>query len=349
MKISLIIPSRDRVSYLKRCIENIENQYVKPEEIIIILHEQDLASEKFITNISSNLNIKYFKTDGGSCKARNLGIEHSSGDLLVFLEDDDILEENYIKNLIQIFQNNQINVLSGYVFDIEDLITPWYINKSELWHIYNHRNSNFYNMIIQEISERSKGKINLNLKFLNGYTLVLFKFSNYLRNFLKYLVIQDWPIKGKILTSGYRSVPPTINEIKGLKKIEWFFGGNFAIRKNIINKFRFNEDMELLPYALCEDLELSARIGIENDIFISSDIVIFHLRSPIGIKMNQRERFQSMIVNYYRVAEIRGNKWAYCWSITGILLSRIFKLPFSYSESISEIKGIFDGIKYLRS
>ncbi|MGB9980276.1 glycosyltransferase family 2 protein [Methanobacterium sp.] len=348
MKISMIIPTRGRVSYLKRCIESIENQTEFPYELIVILHEHDIDSKEFIKNISTKLNIKYIETNGGNCKSRNVGIDYSSGDILAFIDDDDILEENYIKNLSMIFKENKINVVAGYTFDIGVLITPWYMSKDELEYIYNRRDNKFYQLIIEEISKRSLGKIKLDLKYIKGKKLKVYGLLKNIRDLFKSMIIQEWPIKGKILPSGYRSAFYNITELKELKKIEWVAGNNFAVRKNIIDKFRFNEKMELLPYALCEDLELSARIGKEYEIFSSPDILVFHLSSPLGIRINQRERFKSMIVNYYRIAIIRGNKVAYWWSVIGLLVTRIFKVPFSYSVAISEIKGILDGIKYLK-
>ncbi len=43
--------------------------------------------------------------------------------------------------------------------------------------------------------------------------------------------------------------------------MEWFNGINFVARRNILEHFPFNEKMEEMPYALNEDLELSARFG----------------------------------------------------------------------------------------
>lgn len=51
---------------------------------------------------------------------------------------------------------------------------------------------------------------------------------------------------------------PYISKFNGLKKVEWTNGGNFAIKNDVITKFKFNEDMKTLPYILGEDLELSA-------------------------------------------------------------------------------------------
>ncbi len=119
--------------------------------------------------------------------------------------------------------------------------------------------------------------------------------------------------------------------------------------KDIILKYKFNENMETLPYVLGEDLELSARIGKEHEIYLSSDLKLLHLRSPLGVKINQRQRFMSMVTNFYRIANLRGNKFAYWWSVIGLTISRIVLLPFSFKTAVSELKGIKDGIVELRN
>ena len=346
MKVSIIIPTRNRTHNLAKLLKDIEKQTEKPDEIIIVVYYKDNETKEFLNRLITNLPVKYVKTDGGSCKSRNRGIKEASGDIIIFLDDDNILEKNYIMNTKKIFKNNNINVIGGYTFDIVDLTTPWFIKRGEFKHICNNKDDKFFMTIIMEISKKYPDYCNeLNKK----HKILAYSLTRFLRNFFKILILQEWPKKGIILPSGYRSEMPDIKNLKGLKKVEWIGSGNFAVRKKVINKFQFNEDLELLHYALAEDLELSARMGKDYEIFISPDLKLFHLRSIDGIKINQRQRFKSIVVNFYIISSLRGNKFAYWWSIIGIIISRIFTLPFSYKNGISELKGIIDGIKYLEN
>ena len=344
MKVSVIIPTRERIPFLQKCIDSLQLQTKKPEEIVIITHKNDEKTKNYIKNLNTNLFIRYFETDGGSCKGRNLGIEKSQGDILVFIEDDVILEKNYIEKLKNTFQKENIEVLAGYTFDIVDLTSKWFIRKGEIEYIRQNKNDEFIKLILDEII-----KISSDNSLITNRKLFFYKILKDWRDLMKIIILQEGIIKGKILASGYRSQMPDINQFKGLKKVEWVNGGNFAIRKDIIKKNRFNEDMEKLPYVLGEDLELSARIGIEHEIYLSSDLKLLHLRAPGGVKINQRQRFMSMVTNFYRIASIRGNKFAYWWSIIGITVSRIILLPFSFKTAVSELKGIIDGINELRN
>lgn len=344
MKVSIIIPTRNRIHCLERCLRSLEDQKMMPYEVIIIFHKDDSDTRRFLKNLSTNLHVKYFETIGGSCKGRNDGIDHASGEILGFIDDDVILHTDYINNLTKLFKK-EVNVVAGYTFDIVDLTTPWLIRKDEIEFIINDKDDEFLGMINEEISINYP-EFSRSLK--NKYKLIIYSFFHAFRNFLKILILQEGFKKGKILPSGYRSEMPSISKVNDFKKVEWVNGGNFAAKKEVMDKFKFNEDIEILPYALAEDLELSARLGMEYDIYLSPDLKLFHLRSVEGMRLNQQERFKSMVVNFRRVADLRGNRIAYWWGIIGLMISRIFSIPFSYNIAISQLKGILAGINYLR-
>lgn len=109
MKVSVIIPTHNRVKQLQQAYQSVCNQTLKPTEIIIV----DDASEKYIDTKKIQLNysdintiIERFDTPQGACKARNRGAEIASGDILMFLDDDDTWEAEKIAAQLQIFQNN---------------------------------------------------------------------------------------------------------------------------------------------------------------------------------------------------------------------------------------------------
>lgn len=346
MKISVILPTRNRINCLEKCIKSLEEQTKKPDEVIIIGHVNDLDTEKFIKTLSSSLKINYLKTKGGSCKSRNLGIKNASGEILVFIDDDCILEDNYIKNLNTIFQNNNLNVLVGYVFDIVDLNTPGLIKNGEIEYIKENKDKPFFKMIINEMELKNKGKSNLTItkpKLLKNFLL------RYSRIIVKSIILLEWPVKGKILPSGWRSEMPDIKNINGLEKVEWFYGGNFAVKKHVVEEYPFNNDLEIHPYALGDDLELAARIGKKYDIVLSKDLMVFHFRSAEGLKVDNKQRFETLIITLYRIANLRGNMFAFWWSVIGVTLSRIVLLPINYTVGVSEIRGIFEGIKKMKT
>ena len=337
MKISVIIPTMNRVAELYNCIKSLESQTVKPDEIIIIGHPNDKETRIFVHNLKTNLNIIYLESDGGTCKARNLGINKSGGDVIVFLDDDVILHKDYIKSVKDIFKDKRINIVTGYTFDAVDLTNPLFMRRGDVEHILKNPNDEFVKIIRTKVFHGLMPKYHLYYSFIKA-----------LRDFVKSVFLLEWPIKGKILPSGYRSEMPDLKKIKKMKKVEWVFGNNFAARREVLNEFKFNEDLERHPYAINEDLEFSARAGKKYDIFISSDMIVLHLRSPKARRLTRKERLSSFVTSTYLIAKSRGNKVAHLWAITGLLFGSIIKLPFSYTTAISELKGIIEGIKYIK-
>lgn len=330
LKISVIIPSRNRVSCLKQLLENINRQTRVPDEVIVIGHVEDLKTRKFLLTLDNKFkfNLKFDFINGGTSKARNRGISLSEGDILVFLDDDVILEKNYIKNVYKIFNNNiNIKIITGYTFDLVVLTTPWLVNKGDIEYIWKNKDDDFVKVILNEIKKRHPNKLYIYIKRTNR--IYLWTLLKRIRNCLKSVFYLESPIKGKILPSGYRSEFPEITKIEkmgGLVNVEWVQGNNFAARKEVFDKFKFNEKLEKLSdYALNEDLEWSARVLKKYRIYLTSNVKLLHLRAPTGNRIEAFRKLQAMIFSTYIIAKIKwGNlgKLAHIWATIGIILSQ---------------------------
>ena len=110
MRISIIIVAHDRKKYLIDAIKSIQKQVldITNYEIVIIKSFKDELIDSFIAGIHAT-NIFTEELSLGS-KLR-LGIEASNGDLLTFLEDDDIFFDGKLKFLIDKFKNKNL----GYI------------------------------------------------------------------------------------------------------------------------------------------------------------------------------------------------------------------------------------------
>ncbi len=104
-KTSLIITIFNRSQSLRKALLSLQNQSVKPSELIL----SDDGSEEDIVNVIKDITkqldfpVKYVKQENKGfrlAKARNNGVRNSSGDLLIFLDQDLIYTENMIKTFI---------------------------------------------------------------------------------------------------------------------------------------------------------------------------------------------------------------------------------------------------------
>lgn len=97
-KVSIIIPAYNAEKYIERCLKSVFAQKYENKEIIVI---NDGSTDKTEEKISKYINkIKYIKKkNGGLSETRNVGIEKATGKYIMFIDADDYIEKELLKNL----------------------------------------------------------------------------------------------------------------------------------------------------------------------------------------------------------------------------------------------------------
>lgn len=119
LTVSVIIPTMNRPKDLERCIRSIVAQSRPPEELILV-DDGNLDLGPFEALLAERpTRLRYIKKDRkGLARSRNVGMRQSSGDILVFLDDDTELDPDYIRGYLEIFEadpDERIGGLSGAV------------------------------------------------------------------------------------------------------------------------------------------------------------------------------------------------------------------------------------------
>ena len=101
-KISVIIPIYNVEKFLPKCIESIISQSYKNLEILLVDDGSTDNCNKICKQYAKKDNrIKLFKkNNGGLSDARNYGIDRATGDYLFFVDSDDYIAPNCIKELL---------------------------------------------------------------------------------------------------------------------------------------------------------------------------------------------------------------------------------------------------------
>ena len=115
-KLSIIIPAYNVEQYLERCIESCEKQDIscRNYEILIV----DDGSTDSTLSIANRLSIKYenikifSQENQGQSIARNLGLRKSSGKYIWFIDSDDYIKENCLRQSLQTLEENHLEILS---------------------------------------------------------------------------------------------------------------------------------------------------------------------------------------------------------------------------------------------
>lgn len=124
-KVSIVIPAwNEEVGILKTVNSVLSGSYKNIEIIIVndgstdnsdflIRHFiQDLLTKKIIPE---NVISYFYKENEGKGHALNFGIENASGEIILTMDADSILEKDAIKNLIPYFKDSKISAVVGNV------------------------------------------------------------------------------------------------------------------------------------------------------------------------------------------------------------------------------------------
>ena len=99
MKLSIIIPTCDRPHLLKRAVTSALNNGGKGCEVIVV----DDGLAKSASSLSFGGDIRVITTSGrtGASAARNLGAHHATGEYILFLDDDDVFQYDYVTDILK--------------------------------------------------------------------------------------------------------------------------------------------------------------------------------------------------------------------------------------------------------
>lgn len=117
--ISIVVPVYNVEKYLSRCIDSILKQSYENFELLLVDDGSTDNSGKicdYYKSLDSRIYV-FHKKNGGVSSARNLGIKEAQGVFVTFVDSDDWLDTDYLKN----FRIESISAdfyISGALYDI---------------------------------------------------------------------------------------------------------------------------------------------------------------------------------------------------------------------------------------
>jgi len=131
-EISVVICTHNpRLDYLGRVLDALQRQSLSKDEWELLII--DNASEAALENeydLSWHRNARHIREEAlGLTQARLRGIRDSTGQLLVFVDDDNVLEEHYLENTLRIAgEYSKIGAWCGSVTAEFEIPPPHYLN-----------------------------------------------------------------------------------------------------------------------------------------------------------------------------------------------------------------------------
>lgn len=111
--VSVVIPTYNHGHLISEAITSVLNQSYKNFEIIIIdNYSQDNTEEVVKSFKDKKINYIKFNNKGIIAASRNIGIKNTKGELVAFLDSDDVWYKDKLKYSIKAFQKNADIILS---------------------------------------------------------------------------------------------------------------------------------------------------------------------------------------------------------------------------------------------
>ena len=294
MNFSLIICTYMRPQPLLRLLNSVKTQTLSPNEILIIDGSTNIETEQ-ILKVKPFNNLKYFKVNNdqrGLTRQRNFGIQQTSNDseIICFLDDDIILEQNYFKELISTYKIHQ-NALAvgGYITNEVNWM------KSDR----SHNPSNFYYDGWMR-KEPSRFKIRRKFGLLPDAN------PGFLTSFSHGRSIGFLPPSGKIY------------------EVELIMGGVSSYKKAIFNELQFATFFE--GYGLYEDADFSLRLAKRGKLYVNTAARLEHHHDAQG-RPNKYQYGKMVAKNGWYVWRVKypkpGLKDRIKWNLTFILLVKL--------------------------
>jgi len=112
MEISIIVPTYNRSSELENLLDSLQQTATQCQ--IVVVDDQSTDDTEDVVN---QFDVDYTRSAGeGQVKAKKEGLKIAEGEIIGFLEDDMIVEDGFLKPILQAFESGEKIVQSKVVF-----------------------------------------------------------------------------------------------------------------------------------------------------------------------------------------------------------------------------------------
>lgn len=115
MKVTVIIPSFKRPLDLKRCLEGVAVQSTPANEVLVVGRREDTQTWNVVSLLRQAMSVLRIVavTEPGLIAALNCGLDHATGDLLVFTDDDAEPQRDWLTRIEASFDDASIGAVGG--------------------------------------------------------------------------------------------------------------------------------------------------------------------------------------------------------------------------------------------
>ena len=226
--VSIIIPTYNRESTIKRAIESVLNQTYKDIELIIVDDCSTDNTEDVVKSIEDS-RLKYFKLEknSGACVARNYGVAIANGEYIAFQDSDDEWYSNKLEEQLNNMKNNNSDAdfcMYKKISDNSETICPINIalnrmNKYGIEKALSYGNFIGTPLLIAKKSIFEKLKFDENLPRFQDWDFVI-KLSHYYKISFTNKILANTYIQGDSITKNNEKL---LKAVEVMSKNEYYY------------------------------------------------------------------------------------------------------------------------------
>lgn len=119
--VSVVIPCYNGELFIGKSIESVLQQTYQPVEIIIVNDGSKDKTYEEINRYKNDAITLINKPNTGVSDSRNIGMQFAKGEYILFLDADDILENDFLQKRVEILENNKsLDFCTGEIIWIDE-------------------------------------------------------------------------------------------------------------------------------------------------------------------------------------------------------------------------------------
>ena len=152
IQFSIVIPTYKREVFLKTCLKRLSEQLIgySNYEVIVVDDGGGLDGFDERADFLKDINVKFFhQKHKGPAAARNLGMHKAKGEIILFLDDDNVPQEDWFKETMKTWENSpELEGVGGYVTSSKGVNIYSRLNAIFLnWHLDQSTSGNYCNFL----------------------------------------------------------------------------------------------------------------------------------------------------------------------------------------------------------
>jgi GT2 family glycosyltransferase len=119
MRFSVVIPTMRREAILEATLASLEACQPAPDEVIVVDSDDEGSSQPVVTAFDQSVSteVHYVRTTPSLTRQRNIGIDDSSGDVILFLDDDVSMNPDLFARLEEAFRDPEVVGVTGRLIE----------------------------------------------------------------------------------------------------------------------------------------------------------------------------------------------------------------------------------------